>query len=80
MGLAHRLHNIMSLALPFLPRQHLMFLNKMWTKFSSYNTRLMIRDLQETIQLLLRRLDERSRGGQVPVPYNQPSHDRSNEY
>ena len=29
MGLAHRLHNIMILALPLLPHQHLMFLNKM---------------------------------------------------
>ena len=31
---------------------------------------LMIRDLQETTQLLLRCLDEMSKGGQVLVPYN----------
>ena len=41
---------------------------------------LMIRDLRETIQLLLRRLDEMSKGGQVPVSYNQPSHDHGNEH
>ena len=31
-------------------------------------------------QLLLRCLDEMSRGGQVPVPYNQPLHDHGNEH
>ena len=41
---------------------------------------LMIRDLRETTQLLLRCLDEMSRGGQVLVPYNQPSHDHGNEH
>ena len=40
----------------------------------------MIRYLQETTQLLLRHLDEMSRGGQVLVPYNQPSHDHGNEH
>ena len=40
---------------------------------------LMIRDLRETTQLLLRRLDEMSKGGQVLAPYNQPSHDHGNE-
>ena len=40
----------------------------------------MIRDLQETTQPLLRCLDEMSRGGQVPVQYNQPSHDHGNEH
>ena len=40
---------------------------------------LMIRDLRETTQLLLRRLDEMSKGGQVLV-YNQPSHDHGNEH
>ena len=38
---------------------------------------LMIRDLRETTQLLLRRLDEMSKGGQVLV-YNQPSHEHGN--
>ena len=33
---------------------------------------LMIRDLRETTQLLLRRLDEMCKGEQVLVPYNQP--------
>ena len=41
---------------------------------------LMIRDLRETTQLLLRRLDEMSKGGQVLVSYNQPSHDHGNEH
>ena len=40
----------------------------------------MIRYLRETTQLLLRRLDEMSRGGQVPIPYNQPSHDHGDEH
>ena len=40
----------------------------------------MISYLQETTQLLLRHLDEMSRGGQVLVPYNQPSHDHGNEH
>ena len=41
---------------------------------------LMIRDLREMTQLLLRRLDEMSKGGQVLVSYNQPSHDHGNEH
>ena len=41
---------------------------------------LIIRDLRETTQLLLRCLDEMSKGGQVLVPYNQPSHDHGNEH
>ena len=41
---------------------------------------LMIRDLRETTQLLLRRLDEMFKGGQVLVPHNQPSHDHGNEH
>ena len=41
---------------------------------------LMIRDLQEMTQLLLRHLDEMSKGGQVLVPYKQPSHDHCNEH
>ena len=40
----------------------------------------MIRDLRETTQQLLRCLDEMFRGGQVLVPYNQPSHDHGNEH
>ena len=40
---------------------------------------LMIRDLRETTQLLLRRLDEMSKGGKVLV-YNQPSHDHGNKH
>ena len=40
----------------------------------------MIRDLRETTQLLLSCLDEMSKGGQVLVPYNQPSHDHGNEH
>ena len=41
---------------------------------------LMIRDLREMTQLLLRHLDEMSKGGQVLVPYKQPSHDHGNEH
>ena len=40
----------------------------------------MIRNLQETTQLLLKRSDEMSKGGQVLVPYNQPLHDHGNEH
>ena len=40
----------------------------------------MIRDLRETTHLLLRILDEMSKGGQVLVPYNQPSHDHGNDH
>ena len=39
----------------------------------------MIRDMRETTQLLLRLLNEMSKGGQVLVPNNQPSHDHGNE-
>ena len=41
---------------------------------------LMIRDLREMTQLLLRHLDEMSKGGQVLVPYKNPSHDHGNEH
>ena len=40
----------------------------------------MIRDLREMTQLLLRHLDEMSKGGQVLVPYKQPSHDHGNKH
>ena len=40
----------------------------------------MIRYLRETTQLLLRRLDEMSKGGKILVPYNQPSHYHDNEH
>ena len=41
---------------------------------------LMIRDLRDMTQLLLRHLDEMSKGGQVLVPYKQPSHDHGKEH